>query len=185
MEAYLYSAAREVLTCIWGLRASTLEEAISRKALGATNNCFLDADGKAVLLIVTLMCKPWTCAHTLGAEKGLREASARAVIIVRGEVKGEALCMNLREDTVVHVMRDTTVLNLPAELPVIVQASSRLLQDLGVESSNELKKVKATAPEVELLKARAGDVIAYPPRSEDSVAPFGQENNWTARVVVE
>jgi hypothetical protein len=184
MEQYLYSSARSVLEESWGLKKITSAEAVELGALGALENCFKDKQGELVVLLVTLMRTAWTPDHTRGAEKGIYEAGARAVIVVRGEVKSDALRLNMQKDSVVHIIRDTTILNLPPQLPVVVRPTLSFFHEFGIEDISELKKVKATAPEVELLKARHGDVIAYPPRSEDSIAPFGQEDEWTARIVM-
>jgi hypothetical protein len=127
----------------------------------------------------------WTVDHTLAVEAGFAGNRNAAVVVVDGSIDVEALKHNLLPERKVHVIEGGALVNAGAkELPRIVEPAS--VCDLeGLTAPTELPRVKSWAPEVQLLRARKNDVLAYPPTPcSDGFSPSGQVSDWVARVVV-
>ena len=108
-----------------------------------------------------------------------------AVVIVDGAVDPEVLKMNLRENAQSHVIESVSLTNADFKrLPQIVCADDVCIKE-GLSAATELPRVVSTSPEVQLLRAKISDVIAYPPTPfMDGLHPSGQVADWVARIVV-
>jgi hypothetical protein len=183
-QKFLYERARELLLTTWRLVPLQADE--KYRGFGKIENTFRDSESGCIInLIVPPRIKTWTVEHTMGAEKGLLKRNGFTVIIVQGEVDEEALRLNLRSHSRVHVISDLVLTNAVTPGPVLVEADNFLLQSVSVKSVDELKQVRSSAPEVQLLRAMRGDVIAYPPTAcPGPCRPSGQVDDWALRVVV-
>ena len=189
-RSLLYARAQWLLRDVWGLPAAPPE---THGCLGGLKNTFLEAEGSEcrVHLVVTAALKEkerWTPQHTAALEHGMAGTSppSAAVVVVDGNVDPEALRLNLREDAVVHVIEGLSLLSAPSEgpLPRIVQPQEVCATE-GLTSTTERPRVNSAAPIVQLLRAKANDVVAYPPTPfSDGFDPSGQVEDWSARIVV-
>lgn len=127
----------------------------------------------------------WTRDHTgtmlraFGAGFG-----TTAVVIVDGEVDPEALVLNMLPQCGVHVIEGLALANCCLDImPHLVVADS-VCKEEGLTEVSELPRVKSSAPEVQLLRARENDILAYPPTPGEGFEPSGQVSDWVARIVV-
>ena len=188
-RADLYKRGRRLLLGAW--QCTQCEDGRPGQ-LGGPLNTFLDrVDGCdppwMVHLIVsgTLGAKDrWTAEHTAALEAGLPDNNA-AVVIVDGAVDKEAFKGNIRSDGRVHVIEALALANVSFEgLPRIVDAGS-VCEAEGLSAATELPRVKSSAPEVQLLRAKENDILAYAPTPDrDELSPSGQVTDWVARIVV-
>lgn len=211
----LHEALCELVTGVWGL--TPLREAAdkapaavkeillsSRAILGAAEHTFVEENEGRYSVVHVCVSEPlkaglsWKKPHSAALEDALlsleqadddeADISHFAVVVVDGPVSPEVLQANLALDRAVHVI-ESCVLSAAdfSRLPIAVSPSSVCEQE-DLSEISELPRVRAAAPEVQLLRAVEGDVLAYPPTSpEDAAAlmvPSGQVFDWTARFVV-
>lgn len=187
---HLYELGKRLLKEVWKLKPLRGGLLIAKvNCIGAADDTFIENkdDGYVVHLVVTksLESGRWTACHTLALERELKLKNA-AVVIVDGEIDREALEMNGREEATVHVIDAVALTNADfSELPYLVTPESVCVNE-GLTSVTELPWVNIIAPEAQLLRAKAHDIIAYPPTtpSSDKLRPSGQHFDWVARIVM-
>lgn len=210
----LHEALCELVTSVWGLTplreaadkapASVKEILLcSRAILGAVEHTFVEENEGRYSMVHVCVSEPlkaglsWKKPHSAALEDALlsleqaddeADVSHFAAVVVDGPVSPEVLQANLALDRAVHVI-ESCVLSAAdfSRLPIVVSPSS-VCEEEDLSEISELPRVRAAAPEVQLLRAVEGDVLAYPPTSpEDAAAlmvPSGQVFDWTARFVV-
>lgn len=201
-QAVLYELASELLKTVWKLRPMSKEEEERIFAFSEPKYTFVEQTWYAgyevvVHLIVTqplANSEVWTQRHTCELERLLhiwqnemKDPSQinAAVVVVDGAVDPEVLKMNLRENAESHVIESVSLTNADLEhLPQIVCADDVCIKE-GLTAITELPRITSASPEVQLLRAKISDVIAYPPTPfMDGLHPSGQVADWVARIVV-
>jgi hypothetical protein len=155
------------------------------KSIARLEDTFLTPQGVVVNLIISPVIAKWKVNHSLTLEKKMLELDCFCVVVVQGDVEEKAFRINVTRHSQIHVMTDLALKNKSTYSPFLVKDNKKLHDHLAIKSSKELKQVKCSAPEVQLLRAEVGDVLAYPPTAgKDYCGPNGQVDDWTARVVV-
>lgn len=185
-KADLYIRGRELLLKKWKCLQCPTDRS---PQFGGPRNTFVDADqGRCTIQLVVATLEKrtkWTTEHTGAVSAGFDgDTGIAAVIIVDGAVDPEVFVHNLQPGSAVHVIEGIALANCRIDkLPCLVSADSVCQEDCLTEAT-ELPRVRSSAPEVQLLRARRHDILAYPPTPVSGFEPSGQVSDWVARIVV-
>jgi len=204
----LFRSLRELVKDVWALEpleqaAATapahVKEVLLREEWPLYS--FVEENQGCYTVVHTCVSEPlkrsqqWTRSHTSAMEAALEAmeddivgaVQHTAVVVVDGPVAPEVFDANIQSGRV-HVIEACALSEADfLWMPALVDVEAFCAAE-NITHASELPRVEAGAPEVQLLRAGLGDILAYPPSSADEAAlsmrSSGQHYSWTARTVV-